>query len=104
MSDSPEAAAAARTDEVDAGTEAATTVDTAPVVEDAPAAADSSAAAGRQRGRTVGAAVLGVVAVLVLSITLVAVWAKATVLRAEPVADLVGDALAEPEVQSALAT
>jgi hypothetical protein len=61
-------------------------------------------AGGRQRGRTIGAAVIGVVAVLVLSVTIVAVWAKATVLRAEPVADLVGDALEEPEVQAALAT
>ena len=46
---------------------------------------------------------LGVVAVVVLSVTIVAVWAKATVLRAEPVAELVGDALEEPEVQAALA-
>jgi hypothetical protein len=64
----------------------------------------TAGAGGRQRGRTIGAAVIGVVAVLVLSVTIVAVWAKATVLRAEPVADLVGDALEEPEVQAALAT
>jgi hypothetical protein len=65
----------------------------------APATADN-----RHRGRTVAAAILGVFAVLVLSVTIVAAWAEATVLRPEPVADLVGDALAEPEVQAALAT
>jgi hypothetical protein len=57
----------------------------------------------RHRGRTIAAAVLGALAVLALTVTVVAVWAEATVLRSEPVADLVGDALAEPQVQSALA-
>ncbi|MET0146444.1 MAG: hypothetical protein ABW122_05555 [Ilumatobacteraceae bacterium] len=79
-------------------------------VPDVPAASDGPDAAGspsprpdRHRSRTVVASVVGVVAVLVLSVTIVAVWAKATVLRSEPIAELAGDALAEPEVQAALA-
>jgi hypothetical protein len=58
----------------------------------------------RHRGRSIGATVLGILAVLVLTVTVVAVWARAIVLRPEPVADLVGDALAEPDVQQGLAT
>jgi hypothetical protein len=58
----------------------------------------------RHRGRSIGATVLGILAVLVLTLTVVAVWARAIVIRPEPVADLVGDAIAEPEVQQALAT
>jgi hypothetical protein len=58
----------------------------------------------RHRGRTIGATVLGILAVLVLTVTVIAVWARATVLRAEPVADMVGNALEEPDVQQALAT
>lgn len=46
---------------------------------------------------------LGVLTVVVLVLTVVAVWAHATVLRPEPVAELVGDAIVEPEVQAALA-
>ena len=49
------------------------------------------------------AAVLGVLAILVLSISAVGVWAKRTVLDGEKVADIVGDAVAEPEVGAALA-
>lgn len=56
-----------------------------------------------RRPRTIVAAVLGVAAVLVLTVTIVAAWAEATVLRSGPVADLVSDALADPAVQSALA-
>jgi hypothetical protein len=48
--------------------------------------------------------VLGILTVIVLTVTTVAVWARAIVLRPDPVADLVTDALAEPEVQQALAT
>src|SRR5262245_21407427 len=58
----------------------------------------------RHRGRTIGATVLGILAVLVLTVTVIAVWARATVLRAEPVADMVGNALEEPDVHQALAT
>ncbi len=57
----------------------------------------------RHRARSIVATVLGVLTVLVLVISVVAVWARATVLRRQPVADLVGDALAEPDVQAALA-
>lgn len=70
---------------------------TAPVA--APPAPRSSG-----RARSVVASVLGVLAVLLLVVTLVAVWAQATVLRSEKVAELVGDAIEEPEVQAALAT
>ena len=59
--------------------------------------------ASHQRGRTIVAAVLGVLAVLLLTVGAVAVWAKATVLRSEEVAALVGEAIAESEVQAALA-
>ncbi len=59
--------------------------------------------ASHHRGRTVAATVLGVLAVLVLTVGAVAVWAKATVLRSEEVAALVGDAIAETDVQTALA-
>ena len=63
---------------------------------------DPAAPPARSRVRTVIATVLGVLTVLVLVVTVVAVWAKATVLRSEPVAELVGDAIAEPDVQVAL--
>ena len=46
---------------------------------------------------------LGVLAILVLMVTTVAVWAKATAFNSEKVAGIVGEALAEPEVQTALA-
>src|SRR4029079_1449495 len=35
-------------------------------------------------------------------VTVIAVWAQATVLQSDRVADLAGDALAQPEVQAAL--
>ena len=56
---------------------------------------------GRVRG--VIAAVLGVLAILVLTVTAIAVWAAATVFNSEKVADIVGDALEQPEVEAALA-
>jgi hypothetical protein len=59
---------------------------------------------GRHRARSIIASVLGVLAVLLLVVGLVGVWAKVTVLRSEAVADLVGDAIAQPDVQAALAT
>ena len=46
---------------------------------------------------------LGALAVVLLIVGVVGVWAKATVLRSEPVANLVGAAIAEPDVQAALA-
>ena len=61
-------------------------------------------AASRHRVRSVLATVCGVLAVLLLVVTLIAVWARATVFRGDHVAELVGDALAEPEVQTGLAT
>jgi hypothetical protein len=64
---------------------------------------DRTAARERHRGRSIGATVLGILTVLVLTVTVVAVWARAIVLRPEPVADLVGDAIAQPEVQQGLA-
>ncbi len=79
------------------------------VVEDVPAApADGGGQPaerrrGRGRVRTVIASVLGVLAVILLIVTVVGVWAKVTILRSEPVANLVGSALAEPDVQAALA-
>jgi hypothetical protein len=56
------------------------------------------------RARSVIASILGVLAVLLLVVTLVAVWARVTVLRSDKVAELVGDAIEEPDVQAALAT
>jgi hypothetical protein len=58
---------------------------------------------GRRRARAVIASVLGVLAVVLLVVSVVGVWAKATVLRGERVAELVRDAIDEPEVQAALA-
>lgn len=55
------------------------------------------------RVRAIVATVVGILAVVVLVVAIIGVWARATVLRAEPVAELVGDAIAEPEVQAALA-
>jgi hypothetical protein len=67
------------------------------------AAVADSTQARRGRARAIVATVVGIVAVLVLVVAIVGVWARATVMRAEPVAELVGDAIAEPEVQAALA-
>ena len=49
------------------------------------------------------AIVLGALTIVALIATTVAVWARAIVFDSEKVADIVGDALAEPEVQAALA-
>ena len=57
----------------------------------------------RHRARSITATVLGVLSVIVLVVAVVVVWASATILRPEPVAQLVGDALAEPDVQAAFA-
>src|SRR5918993_1100722 len=57
----------------------------------------------RSRARTVVASILGVLAVLLLVVTLIAVWARVTVFRSNVVASLVGDGLDEPEVQTRLA-
>jgi hypothetical protein len=72
-------------------------------VDTAAPATPEPAARNGHRLRTVIATVLGVLTVVVLVVTVVAVWARATVLRPEPVAELVGDAMSEPEVQAALA-
>jgi hypothetical protein len=56
-----------------------------------------------KRTRTVIAAVVGVLAIVALTMSAVAVWARATVLSSSRVADLVGDVIAEPDVQAALA-
>lgn len=53
--------------------------------------------------RTVVAVLAGVLAVVLLTAAVVAVWAAATVLRPEPVVELAGDALAEGDVQAGLA-
>lgn len=76
---------------------ATTAADPAPSTTPAPAPKD------RHRGRSIAATVLGILTVLVLVVAVVAVWARATVLRREPIANLVVNALDEPEVQTALA-
>jgi hypothetical protein len=55
------------------------------------------------RLRSIAAGVVGVLAVLLLLVSAIAVWARATVFDSDKVAALVGDALAEPEVDAALA-
>ena len=50
------------------------------------------------------AGVLGVLAIVVLTVTAIAVWAGTTLFDSEKVAEIAGDALAEPEVQAAMAT
>jgi len=49
------------------------------------------------------AAVVGVLAIVAITLSVVAVWARATVLSSSRVAALTGDVLAEPDVQAALA-
>jgi hypothetical protein len=75
---------------------------------DGPPAAEAEAAPPppprRHRARTIIASVVGVLAVLMLTVTVCCVWAQATVLRSERVAALAGDALAQPDVQAALAS
>ena len=53
--------------------------------------------------RSVIAIVLGVMAIVALIATTVAVWAWATVFDSDRVADIVGEALAQPAVEAALA-
>ena len=60
-------------------------------------------AAASRKVRSGIAIVLGVLAIIALIVATVAVWARAVVFDSEQVADLVGDALAEPEVEAALA-
>lgn len=55
-----------------------------------------------RRWRVVVAGVLGVLAVLLVVATLVAVWARAVVIRPEPVTNWASDAIAQPEVQEGL--
>ena len=58
---------------------------------------------GKARLRNVIAVVLAVLAVLLLVVGTVAVWARVTVNSSDACADLVGDALDEPDVEAALA-
>jgi hypothetical protein len=61
---------------------------------------------GTPRGgwlRSVAAGVVGVLAVLLLLVSAIAVWARVTLFDSDKVAALAGDALAEPEVTEALA-
>ena len=60
-----------------------------------------AAAGGKVRGAI--AIVLGALAIVALIATTVAVWARAIVFDSDKVANIVGDALAEPEVEAALA-
>ncbi len=53
--------------------------------------------------RSVAAGILGVLAVVLLLISAIAVWARVTLFDSDRVAALAGDALAEPEVTAALA-
>jgi hypothetical protein len=55
------------------------------------------------RLRSVAAGVVGVLAVLLLLLTAIAVWARVTVFDSDKVAALAGDALEEPAVSEALA-
>jgi hypothetical protein len=74
-----------------------------PVLVEEPVAVET-APPQRHRARSITATVLGILAVLVLTVGIGAVWAKVTVLRSDRVAELVNDAIAQPEVQQALAT
>ena len=86
----------------DAQPESTETID-APHPDTAPPP-ETAAVPEHHRGLSITATVLGILTVIVLTVTTVAVWARAIALRPDPVADLVTDALAEPEVQQALAT
>jgi len=55
------------------------------------------------RVRSISAGVLGVLAVVILLPATVAMWARATVFNSDKVGDAVGNALAQPEVEDALA-
>jgi hypothetical protein len=55
------------------------------------------------RGRSIAAGVVGVLAVVCLLATTIAVWARVTLFNSDKVASIVGDALAQPDVDAALA-
>jgi hypothetical protein len=55
------------------------------------------------RVRSVAAAIAGVLAVVLLLVTAVAVWARVTLFDSDRVATMAGDALAQPEVAQGLA-
>jgi hypothetical protein len=55
------------------------------------------------RWRSVVAGIVGVLAVLLLLVSAIAVWARVTLFDSDKIAALAGDALAEPEVDAALA-
>ena len=48
--------------------------------------------------RSVVAGIIGVLAVLLLLVSAIAVWARVTLFDSDKIAALAGDALAEPEV------
>jgi hypothetical protein len=58
----------------------------------------------RRRWRSVLAGICGVLAVVVLTLASVGLWARATVFDSDEVSDVVAVALANPEVQAGLAT
>ena len=66
-------------------------------------ASNSSNRSRRRGARSVAASILGVLAVIGVLASSLAVWARATVLDSDNVAATVGDALAEPAVSDALA-
>ncbi len=74
-----------------------------PALDTKSAAPPGGEAAGGGNVRSAIAIVLGVLAIVALIATTVAVWARAVVFDSDKVADIVGDALAEPEVEAALA-
>jgi hypothetical protein len=55
------------------------------------------------RGRSIAAGILGVLAVVCLLATTIAVWARVTLFDSDRVASAVSDALAQPDVDAALA-
>ncbi len=57
-----------------------------------------------RRWRGVIAGVLGVLAVLLVAASLVALWARAVVIRPDPITEWATDAVAQPEVQAGLGT
>ena len=55
------------------------------------------------RGRSIAAGVLGVLTVLLLAVSIVAVWARATIVDEDRFTDVVAAGLEQPEVQAGLA-
>ena len=55
------------------------------------------------RGRSIASGIVGVLAVVCLLATTVAVWARVTLFDSDKVASIAGDALAQPDVEAALA-